>query len=154
MSKKQIVPNTAFTPKDVTGKFPATTKKCNLLDKFVDQEKSGEEKKPQVKANVRLEKIKEKFSEFLKGSFETDDYYDFTLNIVKKLDYTDEDVTLFSVSLAEFQHEKNFEVRTGLFLEVLINNCDAKAFVIKLDHLSVPIAYWGRLDTDKTLYSN
>ena len=62
-----------------------------------------------------------------------------------ELDYNAKDIERLSLALAEFQGEKHFPSRTGLFLSALINCCDDKRFTIHTSHLSPPPACLGTL---------
>jgi len=62
-----------------------------------------------------------------------------TLDRIKNLEYPAIDVETFSIALAEFQDEKKFSDRAGLFLSALINNCKDDGFVIHTSHLAEPI---------------
>lgn len=68
------------------------------------------------------------------------------LRLIRKIDYTAEDVEKFSIALADFQDEAKFAQKAGRFLSALINNCSEKEFVIHTGHLTMPIDNLGYLN--------
>jgi hypothetical protein len=66
--------------------------------------------------------------------------YQSCLKTVKGIRYTANDVEKFSLALAEFQNEEDFDWKAGVFLSALINNCPDSDFVIYTKHLD------GRID--------
>jgi formylmethanofuran dehydrogenase subunit C len=67
--------------------------------------------------------------------------YEHALETVKPLEYSASDVESFSIMLAEFQNEKDFTIRAGLFLSALINQGKDRDYVIRTAHLEVPLDY-------------
>ena len=109
MKLKKIIPIKAFQPKEVTAKFPVSTKGCSLLDQFEEQENLGKETKQQTSENARVQTMKGKFTEYLFVGYKSD--YGIALDLVKNLTYSSKDVRLFSLSLAPFQDEKDFSFK-------------------------------------------
>jgi hypothetical protein len=68
-------------------------------------------------------------------------------DMLKRLDYSASDVEKFSLILAEFQGQKHFYEKAGLFLSALINNGKDSDYVIHTLHLSVRIALLGYENT-------
>jgi hypothetical protein len=64
--------------------------------------------------------------------------YTAAFQIVEKLQYTAKDVEDFSIVLAEFQDEKEFSKKAGLFLSALINSGKDSDYKIFTNHLDVP----------------
>jgi formylmethanofuran dehydrogenase subunit C len=62
------------------------------------------------------------------------DYFSM-LQTVKNLLYTSEDIERFSLALADFQQEKEFPWKAGLFLSALINNGNENDYTIHVHHL-------------------
>jgi hypothetical protein len=79
------------------------------------------------------------------------DSYEKILSVIKNLEYSANDVEIFSVMLAEFQDDAFFRVEAGNFLSALINNCKEDDFVIHTSHLARTIHYLGQLNM-KNLY--
>ena len=108
--------------------------------------------KREPKQDVRTQKIKEdqtllqlkqawkKFK--LTSRFRDDQVYDDVLSIVKGLKYSAKDVERFSIALAEFQEEQDFETKAGYFLSALMNNGIDMDYIIHTAHLPL-INYLG-----------
>jgi len=77
------------------------------------------------------------------GEFEWISEYRRMLAEISGLGYSAKDVEIFSIALAEFQCEKKFSERAGLFLSALINNCEADEFAITTRHLTEHISILG-----------
>lgn len=73
--------------------------------------------------------------------------YSYALDLLKDLTYSATDVENFSIALAEFQDEKNFGFKAGVFLSELINNGQDSDFVIHTTHLSSSIDFLGYKNT-------
>ncbi|NYZ74269.1 hypothetical protein H0O00_03940 [Candidatus Micrarchaeota archaeon] len=61
----------------------------------------------------------------------------------RRLNCSDKDVEAFSLALADFQHEKDFPMKAGLFLSALINGGKSKTYTLRTNHLEVPPDYIG-----------
>jgi len=57
------------------------------------------------------------------------------LRQIKDLDYSAKDVEKFSIALVEFQDEKDFSAKAGVFLSALINNGKDANYVVHTRHL-------------------
>jgi hypothetical protein len=74
---------------------------------------------------------------------EYDDYYKRISAALKDLRITAKDVEYFSLALAEFQHEQEFDVRAGVFLSALINRGKESDYVIHTQHITMPLSFIG-----------
>ena len=143
-------------------KFPASTKKCSLLDQFVEQEEQMPEKKQQVTTNKNVAKIEFCFKEFLNMQGIHNQEYPIALNAVfstpgfsiknsvlkflGKNPYSAKDIEMFSLNLWQFENYitgkpgslETFSRRTGLFLSALVNTSLDKDFTIVAENLSNP----------------
>ncbi len=61
------------------------------------------------------------------------------LALIRDIKYTAKDVEKFTVSLQEFIDLRGFDFKVGLFLSVLVNNCDDDLYLLQLKHLDVKI---------------
>jgi formylmethanofuran dehydrogenase subunit C len=66
---------------------------------------------------------------------------------VKDSGITAIDVEAFCVMLPEFQGEKNFSFKAGLFLSALINSSKESRFIVHTRHLAEPIDVLGYKNT-------
>ena len=73
--------------------------------------------------------------------------YENMLDMVKTLEYSAKDIEEFSLALGEFQGEKYFANKAGLFLSALINNCNDKDFIIHTVQFTEPLGYIGYRNT-------
>ena len=62
--------------------------------------------------------------------------YEAAMDTIKNIYYSARDVENFSIALSEFEHEKYFSFKAGLFLTALITNSSERDFVIHTKHLS------------------
>jgi hypothetical protein len=76
------------------------------------------------------------------GALETELYYELISNLSLP-DYSSDDVEKLSLALAEFQNEKWFSYKAGIFLSALINKGKEKDYTIHTQHLEPPIYYLG-----------
>lgn len=111
-----------------------------------EQEKTV--RKADVKEDGTLRQLKEIWGkcEFLivsKYDVNTDDTYGAMANLLEGLDYTAKDVEKFSLALTEFQNEKYFSNKAGIFLSALINRGKDDDYVIHTRHLEKPIHWVG-----------
>jgi formylmethanofuran dehydrogenase subunit C len=132
-----------------TGKFPRATKSCGILDKFSEQEEQGNEKKPQIITNGRIEAMRELFSKYksISSNIALDNVYDLAVQLTNSIKYSSQDIALFSISLVHFQSEQFFVRGTGEFLSALINNSEDENFTIVTSNLSFPISNIGYKNT-------
>lgn len=68
-----------------------------------------------------------------------DEPYEDSLKNLEGINYTAEDVEKFTIALAEFQDEKDFSKKAGLFLSALINNGNDTDYTVITNHLSEPL---------------
>jgi hypothetical protein len=68
------------------------------------------------------------------------------LRMIAPIDYSSEDVTRFSMALAEYQDEEEFSVAAGEFLSALINRGKDDNFLITIEHLASTIRGLGRFN--------
>jgi len=73
--------------------------------------------------------------------------YKNALKQIKRLVYSAKDVENFSIVIAEFQNEKYFREKAGLFLSALINNCKDSDYVVHTKQLDREIDYLGHENT-------
>ncbi len=97
-------------------------------------------RKLQVEGNEAREQMKTAWKSYRYSSLEDKLNYSEALNAVKNLKYSVQDVDNFSIALAEFQDEKEFRAKAGLFLSALINNGLDGEYVIHVAHLSVMLS--------------
>ena len=64
-------------------------------------------------------------------------------DLVRNLICSAKDVENFSIALAEFQDEKDFSEKAGLFLSALINNGKDNDYIIHTKHLEKKINFIG-----------
>ncbi len=57
--------------------------------------------------------------------------------------YSSETIERFSIALAEFQDQKEFCARAGIFISALINNSPEGSFRVHTSHLSEPVSSLG-----------
>lgn len=91
---------------------------------------------PEVKEDATLKALKAAWSRYEGGTQLQPGHDERMENLIGKIEYTAEDIEKFSIALAEFQDEPAFEVKAGVFLSALINNCDDTEFVVHTEHLS------------------
>ena len=94
-----------------------------------------------------LEEIKKAWTKFKCDSHNNFTNYNRALSLIKGIDYAAVDVGIFSIILAEFQDEKSFSKKTGIFLSALINNGADTDYVVNTLHLRVEIGYIGLHNT-------
>jgi hypothetical protein len=95
-----------------------------------------------VKENETLKQLRVALSKFRTIVAYGSDYLR-AVSLVQRIKCSSNDVTSFSISLAEFQDEKSFSNRAGLFLSALINESKAKNFTIITEHLEQRINLLG-----------
>ncbi|NYZ74441.1 hypothetical protein H0O00_04830 [Candidatus Micrarchaeota archaeon] len=111
--------------------------------------------KPETEKTVRGVEVKEdetlrQLKEAWKACGYTGDSvkdYPKMLKIVKKLEYSAKDVVDFNLALVEFQGERDFIYKAGLFLSALMNNSKDSEFVIHTNHLAESINFLGYKNT-------
>lgn len=153
MAKKQRALEKNAFESATKGKFPASLKACDLLDKYERQEKTGNERKPRkVKGNKAVKAMQEAFRDILRMDFtfmHIQEKYD-AINkhvVAQGMIYSARGILLFSISLAKFQGEKYFEDRAGLFLSALMNNCNGQDFTVNTQSLGIGLSYIGYQNT-------
>lgn len=136
---------------NATGKFPASLKKCGLLDKYAPQENVGEEKVQKV-GESKVREIKGKFREFLAWEYSVEKdkcrgvivpEYRMALELIGGSQYTSEDIKVFSISLVLFQEEKDFPEKAGYFLSALVDSGKGMDFTVYTENLSVLVDCMG-----------
>ncbi len=80
--------------------------------------------------------------------------YHSVLWLIRKIEYNGKDLEKFCIALAEFQDEKNFAEKAGIFLSALIGNAKETNFVLDLNQLSGEILYFGLYLYDKNVTVN
>lgn len=117
--------------------------------------------KQKIIVDETLSRLREKFErvEIIRGKWlfgdTTKPSYSKALSLLKGLKYSSKDIETFSIALAEFQEEKDFEHRAGVFLSVLINSCKEKDFTIITKHLLKKTDCIGYLNTKNiTIYGD
>ena len=68
------------------------------------------------------QKIEEIFKIYKLSKNYLDDY-DNAIELIRRINYSSQDITEFSKALFKYQNEWNFEEKSGIFLSALINNC-------------------------------
>ncbi len=74
-------------------------------------------------------------------------FYIKAINLLKDIVYSSKDVGNFSIALAEFQNDKRFSWKAGMFLSALINTCRDQDFIIYTNHLAVNLVLLGYQNT-------
>ncbi len=113
----------------------------NLSEQTVQEEKDIERVK-----NPVIDLLVEKFFSLsdqnphhsLSSSFEKE-----ASTLVKTLYYTARDIAEFSIVLKKYEDLNNFEVKAGIFLSALINNCNEEKFKIITKLLTKKIDFLG-----------
>ncbi|NYZ74440.1 hypothetical protein H0O00_04825 [Candidatus Micrarchaeota archaeon] len=103
-------------------------------------------RKVEVVEDETLEKMKKAWKK-CNYNYDWSKYYSKMLEIAKRLRYSAKDVENFSLALVEFQGEKRFSEKAGLFLSALINNSKDTVFVIHTAHFAESINHIGYLNT-------
>jgi hypothetical protein len=104
------------------------------FDKFRPEEEKAS-KKAEVKESEAVQQIKDAWGSFSFNANILIENYKPIQQIVKNLQYEARDVEEFSVLLAEFQDEKYFSWKAGLFLSALINCGKDSDYIIHTQHL-------------------
>ncbi|MDD5171992.1 MAG: hypothetical protein PHF60_03060 [Candidatus ainarchaeum sp.] len=109
--------------------------------------------KPMKEKPVRqVEMVEDETLKKLKGAWKTVKYdgnldvtglYKQVLRAIEGLSHSASDVENFSIVLAEFQEERGFKGKAGMFMSALVNTCNDKEFVIHTSHITEPINYLG-----------
>jgi formylmethanofuran dehydrogenase subunit C len=108
-----------------------------------------EARKQEVKSNPVVDEMKKAWTECGIFNFITG-WQKCCGRIFKRLegiDCSSKDIEDFCVVLAQFQDEKEFSIKAGLFLSALIKYSKNTEFVIHTAHLVVPINYIGYRNT-------
>ena len=101
-------------------------------------------RKPELKENETLAQLKQAWAKFELTSRGTDDdVHESVCDVIRNLKYSAKDVEKFSLALANFEQEPDFETKAGYFLSALINNGLDSDYVVHTDHLSLKINYLG-----------
>ncbi len=135
---------TAVEPKVERTKVPALA----MANRFKGYKPEDEKlvRKVEVVEDKTLKRLKAAWKELQFGVGSGDDGYVNAVALVKPLNYSASDVEKFSIALAEFQDEKSFGEKAGIFLSALINNGNEQDYVVHTNHLSVAIDYLGVLN--------
>ncbi|MDD5171995.1 MAG: hypothetical protein PHF60_03075 [Candidatus ainarchaeum sp.] len=96
-------------------------------------------RKVEVVENETLRQLKKAWGNYTVAGVLHDLDYLPALALAEKLEYTAADVEKFCIALAEFQDEKHFSKKAGLFLSALINNGKDTDYVIHTKHLVRPM---------------
>jgi formylmethanofuran dehydrogenase subunit C len=113
-------------------------------------------RKAEVMESETLKSMKDAWRSFdcdLSEVIDTKKRYRSLLHIVEKLSYAATDVERFSYALEEFQNERYFHVKAGLFLSALINNGNDSDYVIHVKHLEIPLWRLG-YENEKNIVVN
>ncbi|MDD5171770.1 MAG: hypothetical protein PHF60_01920 [Candidatus ainarchaeum sp.] len=98
-------------------------------------------RKVEVVENETLKKLKNAYRKLEYGGErlheDNKNCYAAAMSFVKQLTYSAAEVENFSVALAEFQNDEDFDGKAGLLLSALINNGDDADYVIHTTHLSI-----------------
>jgi hypothetical protein len=107
----------------------------DLFDSLQPEEKQPEDLRIKVEKSERLEELVRGFEEVLKIKVNNSKqgYNDFQ-KIVQIIP-TSKEILEFSILLIEYQDNKIFENRSGLYLSLLINRSNEKEFTINTRHL-------------------
>src|SRR3989338_3367177 len=97
-------------------------------------------RKAEIKENETLRALKQAWQNFelVKDDMAVVDprkSYQKALELIRSFAYTKEDIENFNLALGEFQNEKDFAKRAGLFLSALINNGSDSTYTIFTRHL-------------------
>lgn len=93
---------------------------------------------PEVKENATLRQLKDAFRRYLDGGHRD------ALPLISGINYTAEDIELFSIALAGFQGGPKFDYRAGYFLSALINNGSETDYRV---HIMYSIRFLGHKNT-------
>jgi hypothetical protein len=131
-------PRTARAPLKAT-----STAVGGRFDKFGPEEEKAS-RKADIQETEAVRQMKDAWEACYDASkYKYDDHYQAMLRIVENLRYTAKDVEEFSLVLEEFQHEKDFSMKAGLFLSALINRGKDSDYVIHTQYLDRPPALIG-----------
>src|SRR3989338_2152937 len=127
--------------------IPTVTRASDLFRRY-HREQRQEVRKADVKEDKALAQLKEAWKEFnCRKRRAIVDEYEVAVSIVSSINYSSVDVGKFSIALTEFQEEKDFFSKAGLFLSALINNGKDASYTITTRHLEKPIKYLGFRNT-------
>lgn len=132
---------------------PGTTRADHRFGRYKKEEKR-EVRQADVKEDTEvMRQLKElwkayRYQDYRGGEWaaDTSTYYNLICRASKKIRYSAKDVERFSIALAEFQDEKYFDIKVGLFLSALINKGKDKDYVIHTSHLFKPPNVLGYLN--------
>ncbi len=93
---------------------------------------------PDTKKNEVVAQLKEAWRNFhFKHNSMSVIEYRKALNSIKGTNYPAKDVEMFSLILSEFQDEKDFDRKAGLFLSALVNTGSSSSYIIHTYHLEI-----------------
>ncbi len=94
-------------------------------------------RQPEVIENETLEQLRKAWKDYPYSVYiPIMGRYKAAMDTIKNIYYSARDVENFSIVLSEFEHEKYFSFKAGLFLTALINDSQERDFVIHTAHLS------------------
>jgi hypothetical protein len=121
-----------------------TSKKADVKeDQVIEQLKAAWKRYRHVRTNTRPAMSYRPLYNFPNILMNTDDNYRNALRTLEGIAYSASDVERFAIAIAEFQDEKEFHLKAGIFLSALINSCEDEDFTIQTAHLSNPPKFLG-----------
>jgi len=142
----------------VIASFPAKTKSCCLLEKFVPQDRPGigrELKANESKAMLALSESYVGFVEAVtkstiwgKGLYQ--EFYDYCLPFAHDARirgaYTSGDIDIFIGQLPKIEVAARIDVLTGIFLSALINHQDEQDCALHIDKAPFPLSFLSMMN--------
>lgn len=127
-----------------SGRGPERMAARKIFDRYKKEEKK--DVRPvqiKIKETEGLKAIRDAWTKLMvkeeKGRHEIRDYIEIAADYLKDLDYTAEDVTMFSLALAEFTGIESFDGKAGIFLTALANAGKEEEYTIVTEHFERPL---------------
>jgi hypothetical protein len=137
-------------------KTPADVPALAIGGRF-DKFRPEEEKAVRTTNVVESKALRQMKAAWKACGYDANEYYDKNyptmLQTLRNLHCTAKDVEEFSLALSEFQQEKEFIWKAGLFLSALINSSIESDYVIHTEHL-VTLPYFLGYENQKNIIIN
>jgi len=115
-------------------KVPSTAAVGSKFDRYKPEEEK-EVRKLDIKEDEVLKQLKAVWKKFEAPVTTLDQDHENAVKQLRGVCYSAKDVENFSIALAEFQDERYFSYKAGVFLSALINNGKDSDYVIHTQHL-------------------